>query len=143
MDINAVAALCQSFAGVTADYPFGPDTCCYRVGRRIFAQLCPNGIRGALTILLGQAVPREQTAPMLTLCCEPLTGDFYRCRYPGIVLRPYHSPPAQQPYANTILLDRQLPDEILQDMIAHAFYTALHKLPKKQQAALLENTKEE
>lgn len=134
MDATAIAALCESFAGVTADCPFGPGTHCYRVGGRIFASLIPGGVPGALTILLEDAsIPREKTVPMLTLRCDPATGDFYRRQYPGAVLRPYHTPPAQQPYANTILLDGRVPPDALRDMAAHAYTTILRKLPKKRQ----------
>jgi len=127
-----IALLCRRFPGVDSYYPFGPQPECFRVGGRIFAEIYPDGVKGALTILLGDPdIPRERTRPMATLRCEPSFGDFMRQQYPGAVLRPYHCPPAQQPYANTVLLDGSVLNEMIEAMVSHAYRHILGKLPKR------------
>lgn len=139
MEMTEIKAACAGFRGVTMDYPFGPQPACMRVGRRIFAQLYPEGIPGALRILLAdEGIPRERVVPMVTLSCDAVYGDFFRRQYPGAVLRPYHAPPAQWPYAVTVLLDGAVPDEALMDMVRHAYKLVFGKLAKKDQRQILE-----
>ena len=137
MDAEKVMLFCEAFTGVTCYFPFGPQPKCYRVGLKIFAEVYPHGVPGALRILLNdESVGREKLAPMVTLRCEPSHGDFFRTLFPGVVLRPYHCPAAQQPYANTVILDGSVPNDILKDMIEHAYIVILHKLPKREQAEI-------
>ena len=109
------------------DYPFGDTPTCVRlrVGNRtpIFVML--NEIRGN---------------SIVTLSCEPMTGDFYRRLYPGKVVRGYHCPPVQQPHFNTVILDGTVPDDALKTMIDEAYEAVVKKLPKKLQQELVELT---
>ncbi len=71
---------CLGKKGAYRDCPFGDETVCVKVKKRIFAQLfCLKGV------------------PMLTFNGDALTGDFYRKMYPDDVKRGYHCPPVQQP----------------------------------------------
>lgn len=143
MDIREMEAFFKTFPQVTCNSPFGPQSRCYRIGGRIFADICPGGIPGALRILLkDETIERERMAPMLTVRCEPLYGDFWRKQFPGVVLRPYHTPPAQQPYANTVLLTGEVPDDTLKEMIAHSYDYCLKKLPKRRQQEIISAKKE-
>jgi len=138
ISIDDIRDLCGQYPSVTSDYPFGPQPECYRVGGKIFAEIYPRGVPGALRILLkDDSIPKDEIVPMITLRCEPIQGDFYRTLYPGTILRPYHCPPAQQPYANTILLNSAIGFEAVKGMIEHAYTVILHKLPKKTQAEIL------
>jgi len=126
-----VMALCRRYPGVDSYYPFGSQPECFRVGGKIFAEVYAQGVKGALTILVDSQIPPERISPMVTLRCEPSFSDFMRQQYPKAVLRPYHCPPAQQPYANTVLLDGSVPEEIMEDMVTHAYRYILNKLPRR------------
>lgn len=78
------------------DSPFGDVPICYRLNKKIFAQIYPN--------------PHDYK---ITLKCTPDFGQFYRQDYPGVVVRGYHCPPVQQPYWNTIYLKNFPEDELL------------------------------
>lgn len=102
------------------DYPFGDIPICIKVNKKIFAQVYP----------LKQDYK-------ITLKCESSLGDFYRQLYPGIVVRGYHCPPVQQPYWNTIFIDKLSNDELL-NMIDQAYMQVIKSFPKKIQRQLLE-----
>ena len=106
-----IRTYCLSKPGAVETYPFGNRPICYNVGGKIFAQLYPAKI---------------------TLKCTKFSGEMFRAAYPGIVTRGYHCPPVQQPYWNTIDLEK-FPAEELPYMIDHAYETAVTSLPKKIQ----------
>lgn len=140
MKIATIQALCAAFPGADYYYPFGEQPQCYRVGGRMFAELYPVGVPGALTIILeDESIPREKIMPMVLLHCEPSFGDFFKHLYPKTVLRPYHSPAVQRPYRCTVLIDGTLPDEVWQEMIDHSYHYVVQKLPKRVQKELLES----
>lgn len=112
---------CLSKKGAYLDYPFGPESVCVKVRRRLFAQLF---------FLKG--------IPMITLNCDRMTGEFYRSIYPEAVRRGYHCPPVQQPYFNTVNLHSGIPMEELLEMIDHSYSFVTGKLPKKIQRELEE-----
>ena len=101
------------------DSPFGDVPICYRLNKKIFAQIYPN--------------PYDYK---ITLKCTPDFGQFYRQIYPGVVVRGYHCPPVHQPYWNTIYLD-DFPEDELLNMIDHAYDTVLHSFSKKVQKEIL------
>ena len=74
--------------------------------------------------------------PVVTLNCDMMTGEFYRRVYPEAVTRGYHCPPVQQPYFNTINLEKDVTDEELLKMIDHSYSYVVSKLPKKIQQEL-------
>lgn len=116
---------CLAKNGAYEDHPFGPDSVIIKVGRtesrsgRIFAQ-----------------VFRLKGQDMATLNCEPMTGDFYRSQYPGVVVRGYHCPPVQQPHFSTFPLDRKVPDGVILEMADHSYQVVVSKLPKAVQRLL-------
>lgn len=101
------------------DSPFGDIPICYRLNKKIFAQIYPN--------------PHDYK---ITLKCMPDFGQFYRQIYPGVVVRGYHCPPVQQPYWNTIYLD-DFPEDELLNMIDHAYDMVLHSFSRKVQKEIL------
>ena len=127
MTLGDIEVYCLAKPGAYLDFPFGPDVTIIKVKApsqekgRIFAQLF---------MLQGE--------PKVTLNCDMMTGDLYRSIYPGKVLRGYHCPPVQQPYFNTVALDGSVPDDVLIDMIEHAYKVVVGKLPKKFQMELAE-----
>lgn len=119
MTHNEILDYCLKKKGAYTDYPFGPDCLCIKVKKRIFAQI----------FIL-------KNVPMVTLNCDMMTGVFYRNTYPEAVRRGYHCPPIQQPYFNTIDLEKDVPhDEILR-MIDHSYSYVVGKLAKKTQREL-------
>ena len=111
---NEIEKYCLSKPGAVETYPFGDWPICYKVGGKIFAQLYEQKI---------------------TLKCTAFSGQAFRAAYPGIVVRGYHCPPVQQPYWNTVDLER-FPHEDLPMMIDHAYETVVRSLSKKAQQDL-------
>lgn len=109
---------CLNKRGAYLDFPFGSDVAVVKVGKRIFAQLFE--LKKIVTV---------------TLNCTYEGGLYYRSNYPDIVTRGYHCPIVQQPYFNSMPLDK-LPDEIIIEMIEHSYETVVNKLPKNKQMEL-------
>ena len=109
MKLKDICAYCLTKPKAYEDLPFGEYPICYKVNGRIFAQLYPDKI---------------------TLKCTKFSGEFFRQAYPGVVVRGYHCPPVQQPYWNTIYLDK-FPQEELPMMIDHAYETVVAGFSKK------------
>lgn len=101
------------------DYPFGEEPVCIKVHNKIFAEIYPK--------------PNNYK---ITLKCEPMLADFYRKQYPEIVVRGYHCPPVQQPYRNTIWINR-IPENVLFEMIDHSYEQVVCSFSKKVQKEIL------
>lgn len=115
MKPEEIKAYCLSKPKAYEDYPFGDFPICYKVNKKIFAQLYPDKI---------------------TLKCTAFSGQMFRQAYPGVVVRGYHCPPVQQPYWNTIYLER-FPPEALPMMIDHAYETVVSSFSKKVQREIV------
>ena len=116
MNQMEIGNYCLSKPHVEETYPFGQWPICYKVAGKIFAQLYPDKI---------------------TVKCTAFSGQAFRNAYPGVVVRGYHCPPVQQPYWNTIDLER-FPHGELAIMIDHAYETVVSRLPKKVQQDIAE-----
>ena len=117
MELSEIKGYCLNKTGATETFPFGDWPICYRVGGKIFAQVYPDKI---------------------TVKCTAFSGEAFRTAYPGIVVRGYHCPPVQQPYWNTIYLDK-FPAGELPMMIDHAYETVVASLPKKLRSQIQSN----
>lgn len=115
-ELDEIRRLCLKKPGAEETYPFGDWPICCKVRGKIFAQIYPD---------------------KLTLKCTAFSGEALRQAYPGIVVRGYHCPLVQQPYWNTVYLDR-FPKDALPLLIDHAYEAVLEKLPKKERALLAE-----
>lgn len=102
------------------DYPFGDIPICIKINKKIFAQIYPL-----------------KNDYKITLKCDAVLGDFYRQHYPGVVVRGYHCPPVQQPYWNTVYIDKISENELL-IMIDQAYDTVIKSFSKKVQRLLTE-----
>ena len=108
-----IEAYCLDKPGAYRDLPFGETPVCFKVGGRLFAELYPR--------------PEDYK---ITLKCDPILAGFYRRQYPGVVVRGYHCPPAQQPHRNTVQIDR-IDEQVLYEMIDHSYERVLAALPKR------------
>ena len=119
--IQSIEEYCLNQPGAYETRPFGKYPICYRVMGKIFAQFNP-----------------EEKFYKITLKCEPEKAYLYRQLYPEIVVRGYHCPPVQQPYWNTIDLDRFFDMELLFHMIDEAHEAIIGKFSKKAKMQLLD-----
>ncbi len=115
MTTQEIMDYCMSKTGAYEDHPFGDVPICFKLNKKIFAQLYPYA-----------------DDYKITLKCTADAGEFYRMVYPENVFRGYHCPPVQQPYWNTILLDG-FPEEELWNMIDLAYETVFNGFSKKVQ----------
>lgn len=120
MQLTDIKAYCLNKWKAYEDYPFGDIPICYKLNKKVFAQIYPK--------------PEDYK---ITLKCSADFGQFYRQVYPNVVVRGYHCPPVQQPYWNTIYLDN-FPDEELLNMIDHAYTVVFQSFSKKVQKQILE-----
>jgi predicted DNA-binding protein (MmcQ/YjbR family) len=121
MIANKISQYCLAKTGAFQDHPFGPFPICFKVGKRIFLEWYPEEEK-------------------ITLRCEPMLADFYRNKYPGIVIVGYHCPDIQKPYKNTVYINKGLPQELILDMIDHSYEEAFKRLTKKEQSATRKGT---
>ncbi|MBN1777236.1 MAG: MmcQ/YjbR family DNA-binding protein [Clostridiales bacterium] len=125
MTLDQVIAYCMEKPGAYLDHPFTPFFPVLRVKApsqtkgRIFAQ--PFILRGA---------------PKVTLNCTPASAETYRGKYPGAVTRGWHCPLIQQPHFNTVDLDGTVPDDVIKEMMDHAYETVVKKYPRYIQREL-------
>ena len=117
MKLPQIKSYCLKKPKAVETYPFGDWPICYKVNKKIFAQLYPDKI---------------------TLKCTAFSGQMFRQAYPGIVVRGYHCPPVQQPYWNTIDLS-QFPESELPYMIDHAYETVVAGFSKKVRSQLFQD----
>lgn len=136
--IDDMIKLCSDLAGSDGDYPFGDQPICFRVGGKIFAEIYPERVKGALAILKeDKTISPDESFPMITFKCNPDFKDFMRQVYPDSVFRAYHVPAMQQPYAFTVLLNGIVSDNDLLLMADQAYQRVFHSLPKKIQKQIL------
>lgn len=110
---------CKKKTGAYEARPFGEYPICYKVMGKIFAQIMPNENRNKMTVK-----------------CTPERGQEYRMMYPDIVVRGYHCPPVQQPYNNTIDLDKLTDRVVLSQMIDESYDAVVTKLTRKDKQRL-------
>lgn len=121
LTLEQIKEYCLSKHKAYEDYPFGDIPICYKLNKKVFAQIYPN-----------------EWDYKITLKCTADAGQFWRMVYPDKVVRGYHCPPVQQPYWNTIYLD-DFPDDELLNMIDHAYDTVLKSFSKKVQKEIIED----
>jgi predicted DNA-binding protein (MmcQ/YjbR family) len=114
--------------GAYLDYPFGPDCDIVKVRP-------PSREKGRIFVMCFTL----RGEPKATLNCVPASAEYYRSVYPDSVVRGWHCPPVQQPYFNTVSLDGSVPDEVIYQMIDHAYEVVVAKPPKKFQKELEES----
>lgn len=101
------------------DYPFGKEPICIKVNKKLFAEIYP-----------------QDSNYKITLKCEPVLAEFFRSQYPNVVVRGCHCPPVQQPYRNTVWVNK-IDDGVLYSMIDHSYDQVIKSFSKKAQDEIL------
>ena len=104
------------------DYPFGDIPICFKVNKKIFAELYPldNDYK-------------------ITLKCDAFLAELYRKQYPNDIVRGYHCPPMQAIYRNTIYINKTVDDKLIFEMIDHSYDEVIKSFSKKVQKEMSAN----
>jgi len=100
MNLEQFVNFCESLEGVSAEFPFGPDTLVYKVSGKIFA-------------IVGLDNPELK----VNLKCDPEYALELRDRFPQIVPG-YHM---NKKHWNTVLLEGGLADRLVKELILHSY----------------------
>lgn len=125
MKNNDIRRYCLAKPGAYEDFPFGVIPICYKVCGKLFLQLYPM-----------------EGDHKITVSCEPMPADFYRIRYPGIVVPGYHCPGRLKPYMNTVYLNKAVDDSIIFKMIDQSYKRVADKLKQCEKTRLSEMMEE-
>ncbi|MBT3319147.1 MAG: MmcQ/YjbR family DNA-binding protein [Clostridia bacterium] len=110
MTIEEITEYCLQLKNAYVDLPFGATPMCIKIHGKIFAQIY---------------------ADKITLKCDRIAGEYYRATYKENVVSGYHCPPVQKPFFITVALEPEIADEIVREMIEHAYVAVIRKLPQK------------
>ena len=104
------------------DYPFGDIPICFKVNKKIFAELYPldNDYK-------------------ITLKCDAFLAELYRKQYPNDIVRGYHCPPMQAIYRNTVYINKTVDDKLIFEMIDHSYDEVIKSFSKKAQKEMSAN----
>ncbi|MCL2843490.1 MAG: MmcQ/YjbR family DNA-binding protein [Oscillospiraceae bacterium] len=106
-------AYCLSQTGATTDYQPDWEATRYLVGGKMFAMRCGD----------------KEGKPIITLKLEPVFGDLLRQQYEHIVPGYYMN----KMHWNSLYLEGDVPDDVVQTMIRESHRLVLQSLSKKMQ----------
>lgn len=122
MQVKDIIKHCENKNKAYIDYPFGDIPICFKVNKKIFAQLYPL-----------------ENDYKITLKCDMLLAELYRKQYENVVIKGYHCPEVQARYWNTVYINKTVSDEIIYEMIDHSYDEVVKSFSKKVQKEILEN----
>ena len=94
--------------GSQETHPFGPGVAVYKVGGKMFALL-----------------PHDAQPPTVNLKCDPEWSELLRKAYDAV--QPgYHQ---NKKHWNTIVLDGSVPDDEVEELVAHSYELVVASLP--------------
>jgi predicted DNA-binding protein (MmcQ/YjbR family) len=106
---------CLALPGAEETFPFDAENSVFKVGGKIFA------------------ISRLKGKPLrVSLKCDPALAQGLRAAHPEIIPG-YH---LNKQHWNTVMLDGELPDDMVIQMIEDSYDLILSKLPKGTQRAL-------
>jgi len=111
MNVEQVRQICIEKKGVTEGFPFDDVTLVLKVGGKMFALIDLDKI------------------PSVNLKCDPERSIDLRERYDEIIPG-YHM---NKQHWNTVLLEGNLPDNLVAGLIDHSYELVFASLPKKVQ----------
>lgn len=109
--------------GVTKDIQEEWNWIRYHIGGKMFAAVCRDD---------------DNNPYYITLKLEPLEGEFLRREYEDIIPGYYMN----KVHWNSVKVSGSVPDDVVRDMLDHAYDVVLRSLSKKKQKEILEGTKE-
>jgi len=110
MTHDEIRTVCAAKRGAVETYPFGPNTAVYKVGGKMFA-----------------LIPRDAEPPHVSLKCDPEWSEVLRNAY-AAVSPGYH---LNKRHWNTIVLDGSVPDDEVEELVAHSYELVVGSLPKR------------
>lgn len=116
MNIEQFRNYCLSKKGVEETFPFGEDTLVFKVMGKMFA----------LTGL-------ETYPASANLKCNPERAIELREEFDGLIRPGFHM---SKVHWNTVELERNIPHELLTELIDHSYALVVNSLTKKLQAEL-------
>jgi predicted DNA-binding protein (MmcQ/YjbR family) len=106
---ESLRALCAAKPGAVETHPFGPGVAVYKVGGKMFA-----------------LVPHEAEPATVNLKCDPEWSELLRKAYDAV--QPgYHQ---NKKHWNTVVLDGSVPDDELEELLAHSYELVVASLPR-------------
>ncbi len=122
MSKDEIIEYCLNKNKAYIDYPFGDIPICFKVNKKIFAELYPldNDYK-------------------INLKCDALLAELYRKQYTNDIVRGYHCPPMQAIYRNTVYINKTVDDKLIFEMIDHSYDEVIKSFSKKVQKEILEN----
>ncbi len=115
MNIEQYRMFCLSLPGATEDLPFDENTLCFKVMGKIFS-ICDI-----------------DEFESINLKCDPIKAIELRETYPDDVIPGYHM---NKKHWNTVMMDSNLPDELIEEWIRDSYNLVVAKLPKKSREIL-------
>jgi len=117
LTLKALKAHFHAKPETTEELPFGPDALVFKVKGKMYAIVAHN-----------------EDPLSISLKCDPEEAVLLRQKYEAITPG-YH---LNKQHWNTIVLDGSIPDEEILEMIDDSFELVVEKMPKRDQAKLLE-----
>ncbi|WP_237037737.1 MmcQ/YjbR family DNA-binding protein [Phocaeicola faecalis] len=114
MNIEDYRAYCLSMKGATECMPFDKFTLVYKVMNKMISYAPLNPKEGRF---------------WANVKCDPDKSAELMERYEGICFGPH----SDKKYWITILLESDVPDELIKELINHSVDEVIKKLPKKKQ----------
>jgi len=119
MNLETYYEYCLSKKGVTEHFPFDEETLVFKVGGKMFA--------------LSSLSQWEKGQPSVNLKCDPERAEELRAEYddiqPGFHMSKTHW--------NTILINNEVQDKLVNELIDHSYYLVFNSLTKKIQEEVL------
>ena len=109
MDLMEMIDYCLSLPEAVEETPFGPDVLVYKVCGKMFAATSPDDVPSRIN-----------------LKCDPDKALDLRDKYEGIIPG-FHM---NKKHWNTILLDGEIPSELLKDLTKHSYDLVVASLKK-------------
>jgi len=116
MNIEEFRAYCLSKKGATECFPFDETTLVFKVMNKMFA----------LTGL-------ERHPAQVNLKCDPERSVSLREEYDGLIFSGYHM---SKLHWNTIEIEKNVPHNLILELIDHSYELVVNKLTKKLKAEL-------
>ncbi|MFJ5790160.1 MmcQ/YjbR family DNA-binding protein [Lysinibacillus sp. NPDC097162] len=113
MQKDTIHAFCLKLRGTTHDYKEEWQADRYHIGGKMFAMMGGDATR----------------KPIITLKCEPSRAEELRETYEGIIPGYYMN----KTHWNSIYMDANIPEDLLENLIQHSYDLVFAKLTKKAQ----------